>query len=83
MGNDEVLKGITKILMESQNKERFLALANGNVENNQEDVHIAEVNENNKYVTFTNGFMQDNCFMKKLGQILDYVHNNGYKTNLD
>ena len=83
MKDAEILKGISKIIVDSPSKERLIALANGNPIEDQGSVHLAEVNDTNKYITFTKEFMKDDTLMRKKREILDYAHSYGYKTNLD
>jgi hypothetical protein len=85
MANEEILKGISKIIAaDSPNKRKMAELVNGSPLENQKNLYTgAEINDANKYITFTNEFIQDPGIMRKLGEILKYAHNHGYKTNLD
>lgn len=81
---DEILKGISKILSaNSPNKRRMADLVNENSIKSQKEADFGEINETNRHVLFNNEFMQDFYFMKKKEEILNYVHSQGYTTNLD
>ena len=82
MGEDEVMKGITKILANSPSRGRLATIISDNPTEGQGKIkNVAEVIGD--YITFTEKFMQDGGFMRRLGEILNYVHDKGYKTNLD
>ena len=59
-------------------------LVRGNPLENQKSLYIgAEIDDTDRHITFTNEFIQDSGIMKKLEEILNYVHSQGYSTNLD
>jgi len=85
MANEEILKGISKIVAaDSPNKRKMAELVNANPLENQKNLYDgAEINETNRHITFNDEFIQDPGNMRKLGEILNYAHNQGYTTNLD
>jgi hypothetical protein len=85
MRNNEILKDITRIISESPSRGRLAIIASDSpTEDGGEIKNVAEIpDDNNKYLVFTEEFNQDYTLMKKLPQILEYVHSQGYTTNLD
>jgi hypothetical protein len=85
MTNKEILKGISKIItQDNPNIMKMAGLANRNSLENKKNLYIgAEINDTDRHITFNNEFIQDPGIMRKLGEILNYAHNQGYTTNLD
>jgi hypothetical protein len=81
MENEELLNGISKIIVDSPNMKKLGDIVNESSVKNTKEVHIASIIDN--YVKFTEDFIKDNSLIKKKEEILDYLHNQGYKTNLD
>jgi hypothetical protein len=82
---EEILKGIVKIITaDNPNKMKMAELANRNPLDNKKDLYIgAEINNTDRHIIFNNEFIQDSSIIKRLGEILNYAHNQGYTTNLD
>jgi hypothetical protein len=81
---EEILKGIAKIITtDSPNKMKMAELVNGNSQKGQEEIDFGEINDTIRKVIFTNEYIQDAYFIKNKKEILDYVHSQGYTTNLD
>lgn len=81
---EEILKGLSRIISaDSPNKRRMAELVDNTSEKSTEEMDSIEINDTEKRVIFPNEFMQDSYFTKNKKEILDYIHSQGYTTNLD